>query len=191
MTRRPVAWLIALALFVGAGATGFGQSIESRLQKLGLEAAPKPLKPIEFQLKDLTGKEVRLSGLKGKVVLLNFWATWCGPCRSEMPSMQRLYAQLKGQGLEILAVDLQEDKATVARFVKELGLTFPVLLDTAGSVGTQYGARAIPTTYLFDRKGFIFARMVGAREWDTPQVLGIFREILRDGVTYEITPGTP
>jgi len=191
MHRRPAAWLMALALFIAAGATGFGQSIESRLQKLGLEAAQKPLNPVEFQLVDLTGQGVRLSALKGKVVLLNFWATWCGPCRSEMPSMQRLYSQLKGQGLEILAVDLQEDKATVERFVKELGLTFPVLLDTAGSVGTQYGARAIPTTYLFDRKGFIFARMVGARQWDAPEVVGIFREILRDGVTYEITPRTP
>ena len=131
MTRRRIAWLTALALLVGAGATGFGESIESRLQKLGLEAAPKPLNPIEFGLRNLTGQEVRLSALKGKVVLLNFWATWCGPCRAEMPSMQRMYTQLRGQGLEILAVDLQEDKVTVERFVKELGLTFPVLLDSA------------------------------------------------------------
>jgi len=155
------------------------------LKEQGIGTAPRPLDPIEFELRDLQGKSVKLSSLKGKVVFLNFWATGCGPCRTEMPSMQRLYERFKDQGLEILAVDLQEDGDRVQSFVKELGLTFTVLLDTSGTVGAQYAARAIPTTYLLDRKGFVFARMVGSREWDTPEMLELVSRILKDGVDYE------
>ncbi|OHD26383.1 MAG: hypothetical protein A2064_04810 [Spirochaetes bacterium GWB1_66_5] len=183
MNRVLIAGTLALAVL--AGTQGHGESLMQSLGGQGVGTAPKPLDPIEFELQDLKGKYIKLSGLKGKVVFLNFWATWCGPCRTEMPSMQRLYEQLKDQGLEILAVDLQEDKTRVQSFVKELGLTFTVLLDTKGTVGAQYTARAIPTTYLLDRQGFVFARTVGAREWDTPEMLELFRRILKDGVIYE------
>jgi len=184
-TRIAGTLALALAVVVLAGTQGYAESLMQSLRGQGVGTAPKPLDPIEFELQDLKGKYIKLSGLKGKVVFLNFWATWCGPCRTEMPSMQRLYEQFKDQGLEILAVDLQEDKTRVQSFVKELGLTFTVLLDTKGTVGAQYTARAIPTTYLLDRQGFVFARTVGAREWDTPEMLELFRRILKDGVIYE------
>ena len=160
------------------------ETLQQRMTRQGLTVMQKPHPPIEFELQDLAGKNVKLSSLRGKVVFLNFWATWCGPCRSEMPSMQRMYEKLGGQGLEILAVDLQEGKDQVQSFARELGLRFPILLDSTGVVGAQYNARAIPTTYLFDRKGFIFARAVGAREWDTPEMLETFRRILAEGVSY-------
>ena len=185
MNRMLVAGTLAVAVALLAGTKGNGENLLQRLREQGVGTTPKPLDPIEFELQDLEGKSIKLSSLKGKVVFLNFWATWCGPCRTEMPSMQRLYERFKDQGLEILAVDLQEDKATVQSFVKELGLTFKVLLDTKGTVGAQYAARAIPTTYLLDRKGFVFARMVGSREWDTPEMMELIRRILKDGVTYE------
>lgn len=98
--------------------------------------------------------------------------------------MQRMYEKLHDEGLEILAVDLQEEKGLVEGFVRELSLKFPILLDSTGAVGAQYNARAIPTTYLFDRKGFIFARAVGAREWDSPEMLETLRRVLRDGVSF-------
>jgi thiol-disulfide isomerase/thioredoxin len=176
----------ALILFlVGSlAALLHAETLQQRMSRLGLAVAQKPVAPIEFELPDLAGKKVKLSSLKGKVVFLNFWATWCGPCRSEMPSMQRMYEELKGEGLEILAVDLQEEKGQVQSFAKELALNFPILLDSTGAVGAQYSARAIPTTYLFDRKGFIFARAVGARQWDTPEMLETLRRVLREGVSF-------
>ncbi len=158
------------------------ETLQQRMSQEGLWVPQKPMAPIDFELQDLSGWSVKLSSLKGKVVFLNFWATWCGPCRKEMPSMQRMYDKLKSEGLEILAVDLQEDKAQVRSFARELGLRFPILLDSTGAVGAQYNARAIPTTYLLDRKGFIVARMVGAREWDTPDMLETLRLLLKQGV---------
>jgi thiol-disulfide isomerase/thioredoxin len=158
------------------------ETLLQRMQNQGLGIAEKPVPPVDFELQDLSGKTVKLSALKGKVVFLNFWATWCGPCRSEMPSMQRLYEKLKADGLEILAVDLQEDKVKVQAFAKELGLAFPILLDSDGRVGAAYNARSIPTTYLIGRDGSIFARAVGSREWDTPELIDIFRLILKDGL---------
>lgn len=132
----------------------------------------------------LNGGKARLSSLKGKVVFLNLWATWCGPCRSEMPSMQRMCEKLKGEGLEIVAVDIQENRPQVQAFVTQLGLRFPIALDSDGTVAAQYNAAAIPTTYLFDRNGAIFARAVGARDWSTSEMLGLLQQVLREGVRY-------
>ena len=174
-------------LVIAAGLLGASLQAETLMQRMlnqGIGIAEKPIPPVDFELQDLSGKKVKLSALKGKVVFLNFWATWCGPCRSEMPSMQRLHEKLKAEGLEILAVDLQEDKGKVQAFAKELGLAFPILLDSDGSVGAAYNARSIPTTYLLDRDGNIFARAVGAREWDTPELINILRLILKEGVEF-------
>lgn len=155
------------------------------LFNLGISVAKSPLDTIDFQLEDLYGTTRSLSSFQGKVVFLNFWATWCGPCRSEMPSMQKLYDELKDEGLEIVAVDLQEGKDQVKRFVDNGKLTFPVLLDKDGQTGAVYGARSIPTTYLIDRKGSIFARVIGAREWHTPEIVSVFRDILENGFPYQ------
>ena len=98
--------------------------------------------------------------------------------------MQRLYDELHDEGLEILAVDLQESAKVVRRLAEEYGLTFPLLLDTLGGVGALYGARSIPTTYLIDRNGKIFGGFVGTREWDSPEMIEIFRRILDEGVVW-------
>ncbi len=139
----------------------------------------KELKSINFKLKDLEGKTVSLDSFKGKVVFLNFWATWCPPCRAEIPSMIELYNRFKSKGLEIVGVDLQEDKATVAKFVKQYKMNYTVLLDTTGQVGQIYGARSIPTTYIVDRRGNILARTIGTREWNSTEIIKLFEEILK------------
>jgi thiol-disulfide isomerase/thioredoxin len=180
--RTTIIVIIAIGL---VAISANGQSIQSRLLTLGIGASREPLEPIAFELEDLDGTAHSLSDHLGKVVFLNFWATWCGPCRIEMPSMERLHRKFKDEGFEILAVDLQESKDQVRRFADELDLTFTILLDKTGTVGAQYGARSIPTTYLIDREGNIFARAIGAREWDTPQMIDLFRRILREGVRYE------
>lgn len=174
------ALVIILAIFAASQLPA--ETLPQRMMSLGLSVPQKPIPPVDFELVGLAGKKTRLSSLNGQVVFLNFWATWCGPCRSEMPSMQRMYGALHAEGLEIMAVDLAEEKAQVQRFVKELGLSFPILLDSDGAVGAQYETRAIPTTYLIDRKGFIFARAVGARTWDTPEMLETLRRALKNGV---------
>lgn len=110
----------------------------------------------DFKLKTLEGKTVRLSDYVGKKVILNFWATWCPPCKEEVPHMQKVYEEYKNQGVEILAVNVtnkEGGKGAVAQFVKEHGLTFKVLLDKEGVVGSTYQVLTLPTTYMIDTKG--------------------------------------
>jgi thiol-disulfide isomerase/thioredoxin len=138
--------------------------------------------PIEdFSLPLLTGGTQTLSGLKGKVVFLNFWATWCPPCKSEMPSMDSLYRRFRERGLEFLAVDIQEARDSVEHFVSESRLSFPVALDESGRVSSIYGIRSIPTTFIIDRDGMIIATAMGGRNWDTSAVIAAFEVLLNDG----------
>lgn len=118
----------------------------------------------DFKLPLLNGQEASLSGLRGKVVLVNFWATWCPPCVAEMPYIQQIFndARLKKAGVEILAVDVGENQATVAKFINKYGYTFPVLLDSNSEVAQMYKIRAFPTTLLIDKNGIIVMVKVGA-----------------------------
>ena len=150
------------------------------LIRIGLQPLKEGTEIVDFELQDLSGVSRRLSDFRGKVVFLNFWATWCGPCRFEMPSMEKLYKRLKDEGLEIVAVNLQEDRSSVEQFVDEYGLSFPVLLDTTGRIGATYGARSIPTTYIVDREGFVIAGTIGTREWDTEEYIRFFEKLLAE-----------
>jgi peroxiredoxin len=117
-----------------------------------------------FQLKNLDGEEVALADLKGKKVILNLWATWCPPCKAEMPHMQEFYHEQQGNDVEILAVNLttaEKDPNGIEQFVMDYGLTFPVVLDTTGEVGDAYQAFTIPTSYILDTNGVIQKRIVG------------------------------
>jgi thiol-disulfide isomerase/thioredoxin len=152
--------------------------LRDRLVAAGLGVPKEPIDADDFELSSLTGGKVKLSSYRGRVVFLNFWATWCPPCRAEMPSMERLHALLRDRGLEIVAVDLQEPKDTVQKFVKDNALTFTILLDPQAAVGGAWGAQSIPTTYLIDRKGAILARSVGSREWDSADMVSLFETIL-------------
>ncbi len=111
----------------------------------------------DFTMDTLDGNQITLSDLRGKVVVINLWTSWCPPCRGEMPAIEKVYQANKEQGLEVLAVNstYQDDEANAAAFVQELGLTFPVLLDRDGSVSNRYQLRALPTTYFVDRLGII------------------------------------
>jgi peroxiredoxin len=116
----------------------------------------------DFQLDTLDGQTVALSDFRGEVVLLNFWATWCGPCASEMPFIQQVYDEWSGKGLRVLAINIGESAGTVTSFLEEYSLSFPVLLDIDGAVATQYGATNIPTTFLIDQEGIVQGVKVGA-----------------------------
>jgi thiol-disulfide isomerase/thioredoxin len=116
----------------------------------------------DFKLQNLEGQQVSLSSLRGRKVMLNFWATWCGPCRYEIPFMVKLYEELKDQGFEIVAVNLREDAAKVSAFAQEFGMTFPILLDPSAIVGAAYFVRGIPTSVFIDEQGVITAVHTGA-----------------------------
>jgi len=174
----PLTCLLLLAALLAPAAFASEQLTADDFKAVGLAALKEGTRSIDFTLSDLSGKKVSLSNYRGQVVFLNFWATWCPPCRGEMPSMERLYRKLKDKGLVVLAVDLQEDAKSVQKFVNELKLTFPVVLDSDGRVGATYGARSIPTSYLIGRDGSALGGMVGGREWDTPEMISFFTRLL-------------
>ncbi len=137
----------------------------------------------DFRLKDVDGNAVSLSEYRGKVVLLNFWATWCGPCRVEMPAMEALYRSMKSKGLEILAVSVdQEGSAVTGPFQKSMGLSFPILHDRDYQVGLIYGARTLPMTFAVDRNGTIRQVIFGARDWNSPEARRGIEEVLKEPV---------
>ena len=139
--------------------------------------APAPA----FRLIDLEGRAHSLPDYQGKVVFLNFWATWCGPCKVEMPAMEALYQDFQSQGLEILAVSVDQQGAAVTRPFKEaMGLSFPILHDSDYQVGLTYGARTLPMTYVIDRKGIIRQRVFGARDWNSQEARTVMRTLLQE-----------
>ncbi len=150
-------------------------------EKLGVEKPEKKVPAPDFSLEDLSGRRVELKNLRGKVVFLNFWATWCVPCREEMPTMERLDQELKNQGLEIVAVNYEEHANEVRRFFGKLGLSFTVLLDPDGKVAEDYGAWSIPLSFFIDRKGELVGKVLGSRAWDSPEARAFIRGLLQQG----------
>ncbi len=159
-------WLLAAVGFlliavVAALAVARGDQVANDPQAKEGHQAP------DFALKSLEGKTLRFSELRGKkVVLINFWATWCPPCRLEMPTMQKIYSEYRGKGFEILAVNIEPDaKQEIREFMKELRLTFPVLLDPQMKVAREYRVFGLPVSILVDRKGIVRARETGYHDW--------------------------
>jgi len=158
--------------------SGGAPELEEKLGSLGFQTPNEDLQAMDFSLQDLSGRETALSSFTGKVIFLNFWATWCGPCKAEIPSLEQLYRELGDRGFTILAVNSQEAADQVSSFVEESGMSFPVLLDSSGKVGATYGVRAIPTTYIIDPQGAIRARMVGTRDWYSPEIISLVKDLL-------------
>jgi thiol-disulfide isomerase/thioredoxin len=131
---------------------------------------------------DLAGKSVDLKDLRGRVVLVNFWATWCEPCREEMPSLARLKEKLKGQGkpFEVLAVNFGESSGKVADFVRKEGWSVPVLLDPDKESAAAWGAKGLPTTFLVDAKGRVRYWTFGERDWSEGESLRVVEKLLAE-----------
>ena len=163
----------ALAALVSVAVTAAGCSKGG-----ALVGQPAP----EFSLADLKGNAVRLANLKGKVVFVNVWATWCEPCRQEMPGMQKLYDTLAGNDFTMLAVNSdQTDRGVVERFVQTYKLTFPVLPDPDLQVAGRYKVTGYPETFVIDRNGTIVHHEIGPRHWDAPANVGAFKKLIERG----------
>jgi peroxiredoxin len=160
----------------------------------GLAAAQNPLRaldlvgpasteaPRHFTVPAPDGSSLALADLRGWVVLLNFWATWCVPCREEMPAMERLYQRFKDRGFIVLVISVDAPGSSrVVSFAKELGLTYPIGLDPKMALARRYGVRGLPASFLLDRTGAVVGRALGAREWDSPAAHGAVEWLLARG----------
>jgi len=156
---------------------------ETLYSSLGIQRIDPPEEAEDFALKTLEGRTVSLKDYLGKVIFLNFWATWCGPCRTEMPSMEKLWQDFKEENFVILAIDIQEESKLVSSFMKERSLSFPVLLDGKGNVARSYGVRGIPTTFFLNPKGETIGKAVGARDWASEESFRLIRELLLETVS--------
>jgi thiol-disulfide isomerase/thioredoxin len=177
----PAAFLLLIPLMAAADPMDLSENVKKAFSKAGLPLAREKRPGIDFSLKLVDGRTIALSSLKGKVVFLNFWATWCPPCRAEMPSMEVLYRRFHDQGLEFLAVDIMENSKDVSAFLSEYKLSFPAALDPSGSISNNYGIQAIPATFIVDRDGKIILSTVGGRNWNTPAIIAAFDELLKHG----------
>ncbi len=146
--------MIALALIAGGIVMLFWMGERESSKPVAQSAQMGRMAP-DFELTSLTGEPVALSDYQGQVVLINTWATWCPPCKAEMPAIDDFYQAHQADGLVVLAVNSQEDAATVQRFIEAQGFSFPILLDTQARVMEQYQVRGLPTTFVIDRSGMI------------------------------------
>jgi peroxiredoxin len=143
----------------------------------GLTQLPDRPQAPDFVLADIDGNQYRLSDYRGQVVIINFWATWCPPCRAEMPSMQRAWQQLEKEGILMLGINVGEDEDTIFPFTANYPVEFPLLMDQDSRVINQWPVRGLPTTFVVSPEGKITYRAIGGREWDDPDLLAMVRAL--------------
>jgi peroxiredoxin len=179
--RRESAYYLA-TIMVTLGLLLFGKAAtvsEHLFQAMGM--AKLPGKPAaDFTLSNLEGQRVSLHDYRGKLIFLNFWATWCIPCREEMPAMEQLHRTFQPQGLVILAVNLKESPDKVKAFFDQYQLSYTTLLDESGSVFRDYQVMGLPTTYLISRDGKLLGRGVGGRDWTQTEGKDLIRGLLSE-----------
>ncbi|MCG8590854.1 MAG: TlpA family protein disulfide reductase [Proteobacteria bacterium] len=169
--RSIAARVVWVALALGAAVLVlWAEDVPPRLAK----GQPAPA----FELEKLSGGSLALESLRGHVVLINIWATWCKPCEDEMPAMERLYQGLSGSGFELLAVSIDDERDPVEAFQARYRLGFPILLDPDQGVSRLYQTTGVPESILVDAEGRVVERYIGPREWDDPLYAGRIRELL-------------
>jgi len=148
--------------------------------KIGIQPIEGGSKAPNFYLEDLKGKKLELKNFKGKVIFLNFWATWCGPCKEEMPSMETLYQQFKEKDFVFLAISVDyEGRKPVKEFIEKERYTFPVLLDPKYETFDLYKVKGIPTTIIIDKDRKMIGRAVGPKNWKSSDVISLINLLLR------------
>jgi peroxiredoxin len=189
-TSRPGGWtygltcglLAILFLFVPPPLATGQSDVVPLLSTLDLSAYPSGVWPPPFKGQTATGKSMSLADLKGRVVLMNFWASWCAECRPEMPMFEQLHQTFAEQGLTVLGINYREATARIEWFAQKLGLTFPHVLDPEGVIAAAYGVIGLPSTFLVGRDGRPVALAVGPRAWNSAEARAIIQALLAETV---------
>lgn len=176
--RRLLLILVVLVFVIVSLYLGFGSSTRPNYQPVKVadvgDTAP------DFQLEDSAGNQVSLAALRGKVVLVNFWATWCPPCRAEMPSMEKLQEAMSGDDFVMLAINVEENGRTVVpAFLEKSPHTFSVLYDDQGIVQKRYGVYKFPESFVIRKDGVIDDKIIGAIDWAHPETVAYFKELAK------------
>jgi cytochrome c biogenesis protein CcmG/thiol:disulfide interchange protein DsbE len=180
MVKRKIVFLSLLSIFI-ISTLSFSLEIkkEDHFSKAGIQLIKGEKQAPNLCLEDLRGKKWELKHFKGKVVFLNFWATWCSPCKEEMPSMEELYKQFKDKDFVFLAISVDyAGVKPVKEYIEKNRYTFPVLIDPKGKTLDLFGVRGIPTTFLIDQKGGLIGKAIGPRDWKKSEVVSIVNLLL-------------
>lgn len=132
----------------------------------------------DFELRDSKGNLWRLSDLRGKVVFINFWATWCTSCKAEMPYKERLYEKMKGRPFQMLGILFRDDPRNLAEYFQKYKVSLPTLISPDNEVAKMYGITGVPETFIIDKEGIIREKMVGPRQWDSPETIALIEKWL-------------
>lgn len=179
--KRRFTILLLVVLVLGGGVIVAARDFSAQS---GIFASPAPqigFAAPDFTLDSLAGSMLKLSDLRGKVVMVNLWASWCGPCRAEMPAIDAVYQQYRDQGLEVVAINttFQDSEDEARAFVKELGVTFPIAFDRDGATSKRYALQAMPTTFFVKRNGAIGDMLFGGPMTEA-LIMGKVEKLLND-----------
>ncbi len=173
MQRTLFPLIVCLFLFMAA----CSKTETAKISSIAKEKSPAP----EISVVSIaTGNALKLSDLKGKVVLLNFWATWCPPCREEIPSMMKLNTFMAGKPFQMVAVSIDEGgKPTIDAFFKETGLLLPTYLDESGNSAKSYGVTGVPESFIIDKQGVLVKKVIGGFAWNSPEVVAYLEGLMK------------
>ena len=180
--HRVAGFLIAFVLILWPP-EGSRADIAELLSGLNLSGYRPGTKPPEFHGTMTDRRQVSLDSLRGKVVLVNFWATWCQECRPEMSMFERLHREFAARGLSVIGINTREGIVAIREYAKELRLTFSLVLDPKGEINAAYGVIGLPATFLVSRDGRAVARAVGPRDWESTPAKSIIQALLSDAVS--------
>ena len=180
MQEKKINYRAAILVFLAVSGLLILFSLKQNNSYLNYSPLETGLPAPNFTFPGLDGKMVSLSDYRGTVVLVNIWATWCPPCVDEMPSMERLYKELKGENFEILAVSIDAlGTKAVAPFMGKYNLSFPALMDPDGTIQSMYQTTGVPESFIVNQEGILVQKIIGPRDWAIPGVVGFFRDLLQ------------
>jgi thiol-disulfide isomerase/thioredoxin len=180
--RRLPRWVLAVAVLVlPASHHAAAFSIDDSLKRLRVSPVAPGQAASPFELISLDERHVKLNDFAGKVLVVNFWATWCGPCKEEMPAFERLRRQVDPEHIAVMTITTDLQRTAIKQFLGALDVHLPVLFDEDHEVSRAYMVRALPTTVLVSRQGTLIGRAVGPRDWDSPEAIVLIRQLVERG----------
>ena len=171
-----------LVAWVAGPASAESPEMASLLKPLDLRGYSAGTTPPSFAGRTLEARPISMADLRGKVLVVNFWASWCLECRPEMPTLERLHRELAPRGLAVVGINAREEKEAVRRYAKDLDLTFPLVLDQDGKINVAYGVVGLPTTFVIGRDGRAVGLAVGPRQWESAPARALIASLLAEPI---------